>query len=316
VELLVVIGIIALLISVLLPALNAARRQAAQTKCMAALKEIGNTFKMYSLENRGYYPPAKLQPVDAEKYNLYGQDYTPTGEKFGAFWFNFLAKYVQKAAIGTADTGGANNGQNPTKSIFWGCPAFVAYADSTDDGSKGANRYQLGYGMNGTPKYSTTYPGTIAGGPFGGGGASASLVDITDYAFTQDGDDAHRWKKATPSMGFMKENVWGRQGASRCLIADNALWLIVNDTVPASGVVGPTNFYDVNKTDGTSEACTTMSYWRHSKLPPVVSYDGGTARFRVAGSKIAFNILYCDGHVAQITDPKEAFRSVRMKFPG
>ena len=63
IELLVVISVVALLISILLPTLKAARRQAMVTECMSNLKQIGIGLANYVVENDGKYPtPSAISP--------------------------------------------------------------------------------------------------------------------------------------------------------------------------------------------------------------------------------------------------------------
>jgi len=54
VELLVVIGVIAVLVALLLPALNVARQRATDLRCLSNLRQAGVAAHMYVAENRGY----------------------------------------------------------------------------------------------------------------------------------------------------------------------------------------------------------------------------------------------------------------------
>src|SRR5689334_14036471 len=56
VELLVVIGVIALLIAILLPSLKKARESAVRTQCASNLRQIHGAVVMYANENKGWLP--------------------------------------------------------------------------------------------------------------------------------------------------------------------------------------------------------------------------------------------------------------------
>lgn len=64
VELLVVIGIIAVLIAILLPALNKARLAAKQAACLSNIRQTGITMGLYLQDNRQYLPKGYYAPPD------------------------------------------------------------------------------------------------------------------------------------------------------------------------------------------------------------------------------------------------------------
>src|SRR5690349_13243758 len=76
VELLVVIGIIAVLIGILLPALNKARQSAKRVECAAYLRQIVVGTINYANANHGYLPPYRANKGDSDLTNSLNYQYT------------------------------------------------------------------------------------------------------------------------------------------------------------------------------------------------------------------------------------------------
>jgi prepilin-type N-terminal cleavage/methylation domain-containing protein/prepilin-type processing-associated H-X9-DG protein len=112
VELLVVIGIIAVLIAILLPLLNKSRESGLTLKCQAQLRQMYNGLSIYAIDNQGRLPWGQFESDLATKNFITWQ--TVVNHEFNS-----------RAAITLNREPGSNEmliGESPTGNIFL-CPA-------------------------------------------------------------------------------------------------------------------------------------------------------------------------------------------------
>src|SRR5687767_4465063 len=105
VELLVVIGIIAILISVLLPAVKRAQEQAQALKCMTNLRQLASQWQSYANENKGLAVPGRLP-----KFDGFDSPYwIGNGMQYRPHWYEVLGAqmkiYADRNPSSTQDNG-------------------------------------------------------------------------------------------------------------------------------------------------------------------------------------------------------------------
>jgi prepilin-type processing-associated H-X9-DG protein len=131
--LLVVIGIIALLISILLPALNKARQAANQAKCMANLRTIGQSLFLYAGAHKGGLPfgfAVRNEPIPMPV----PPDMPFNGETndWSTLLIQFMSKnqgtgYDTQQYVGTANAGARAIYTCPEVDTVVETPAFVTH---------------------------------------------------------------------------------------------------------------------------------------------------------------------------------------------
>ena len=175
VELLVVIGIIALLISILLPSLQSARRSANRVKCLASLRDIGHGFQMYAIDSKGYWPAARDRQATAPSSTWQS-------------WSSLIARYMTKQKMDSY----VDIAKLRRSSTLWGCPEWTRAIEYNPAlGPTDAVNVYNGYGMQYYPTY------------YEDGNKAINLANTTNYTTSRGYIKASLWARKSSDRALV-----------------------------------------------------------------------------------------------------------------
>ena len=287
VELLVVIGIIAVLVGLLMPSLSAARRQANSVKCLSSLREIGNGFAMYAAQYKNTWPCA-VHDFGNPTYPL------PAGRQMR--WQDRILPFITN--IKTVDdykeiATEVPNDALRSSSVLWGCPAYRVQ-DGYNWGNTVDDQVRNGYSMN----VYTLMP---------------EASNNAAKAYIQGSTPPYTGSLATSVQTgkYFRVNQWTKP-SDRLLIGEGFAYFIQMSVAPrANPKATPPGFipashpwWPFQNTVQLSQWETNCYFWvdgaRHGK--PNVSQQE-------TYNKQLMNALFCDGHAAPVS-VKQAWQAI------
>jgi len=298
VELLVVIGIIAVLISILLPSLNAARRHAAQVQCASNMKQIAMGMIMYVNANKGNLPPCLVSASSAN-----GAPNTDATNPYPDGWF-WAAELMHQKYVAAPNIfqNGAIKYYNGT-SVFQ-CPSGLTADESvpgigTGNSSIGTRpidpaNFGGSYGVANNPRLDGESPygvvtwyqvcsiSTGSTKAFAQSGAGACDAPFVYYNANKNGTCAGYAGAIGPGMGGQFALPYARNIArvkhsdTVCMIAEAAG---INWVMAGSGF------------NASSTVVNGETIW----MPAIAARHG-----KINGNNATTNIAFFDGHVSSL----------------
>jgi len=267
VELLVVIGIVALLISILLPALNKAKSAANQVVCSANLRQIGLACVLHANEHQGFMPlsgnlyvgtttlpctPANLNDSDQRKYDYYTDAAGLRPMPMAAA----LSKYLGVRSIRTDSKNNllADIKTGTLRNIFT-CPSDVNNLNSMQTGAQ------------------------IYGGV---GGQFFTVSTPTSYCQNA---EVFGWGDVGSGAGNTDHN---RARGKISLIRRPAEMMMMIDGLPWGGIVGGGGDYEIYSHNSTATLGDAYAQ---------LNGAGHTGNFDKIRHRKTLNVLFVDGHV-------------------
>ena len=319
VELLVVIGIIALLISILLPALNKARESARQVKCLSNMQQIAKAVMMFADANKGKMPtaagtgtpltinssgnfvaPATNPPTKDDLQSTSNWiawrrtkdaviDLTATSPLDMNITYSSLTKYLGgKLVDTTGDSYSANNASRNLEELFR-CPSDVLETRpktaKDNNGNRGAYRYSYSYNR----QWSGDWINTTAKMTQGVRGEECSNGVTTSTSLF------------TGKIGSI------RKAGDKILLVCEDEQTLDDDLWTTDGISGGYN----STTNWVQNATIGAVAARHeNKRRNANSSTNGTSSNNGVGTVDARgNVAFCDGHAAFISRREALYQS-------